>query len=179
MTENAEEPQPLPLYQPPAEPKPTTKLPTSTLLLGAGGLLLLLSAFMPWIKVLAFSLSGVDTDWGLIAIVAGVAAIIAAAGPRVFASEKAVAAVLSLTGILAVFAIIGAIYVGFAVRDSVAKEESSEASSPSNPYLGEEFEDALDEFAEAFKPTTGTGVYAAVIGGVVVLAGTVVAGRER
>jgi uncharacterized membrane protein YedE/YeeE len=164
---------------PPASPG---RLPTSTLLIGAGALLLLLGAFLPWVKVFAFGISGVDTDWGIVTLLIGVVALVAAFGAgRIFDPSKA-NIFLKVTAALGVVAVAIAVYVGFAIRDAVAEDETGTETSTSEEQdlgeLGEGFEDAFSDLADALKPTTGVGVYATLLGGALVAAGGILGSRR-
>lgn len=65
------------------------RLPTSTLLMGAGGVLLLISAILPWVTVFGIGISGVSAQWGVITLLAGLAVLVAAFGAgRIFDAAK-------------------------------------------------------------------------------------------
>lgn len=149
------------------------RLPTSTLLIAGGAVLILIGSFLPWVKIFAFGISGVDTDYGIITLLIGVIALVAAFGAgRVFDAGKTRAA-LVVTAVLGAVALACALYVGFAIRDSVAEDEggTDTAATEEESGLGEEFDDALEDFASALEPQTGVGVYTTALGGVLVLAG--------
>ena len=160
-----------------------SRLPTSTLLIGAGALLLVVGAFLPWVKVFAFGISGVDTDWGIFTLLIGVVALVAAFGAgRVFNASKS-GVLLKVTAALGVVAVAIAVYVGFAIRDSVAQDEAGAETSTSEEEdlgeFGEGFEDVFKDLADALKPTTGVGVYATLLGGALVAAGGLMGSRRE
>jgi hypothetical protein len=165
---------------PASTPAGAGRLPTSTLLLGAGALLLIVGAFLPWIKVFAFGISGVDTNYGIGTLLIGVVALVGAFGAgRIFNASKA-GIFLKVAAALGVVALALALYVGFAIRDSIAEDEAGtdDAAATEDSGLGAEFDDALEDLTEALKPTTGVGVYATALGGALVLAGGLMASRR-
>ena len=160
------------------QPSTSTRLPLSTLLLGVGGALLVLGALLPWVEVgSVLSISGVTANWGLVTIVAGAVALLVAFGVgRIFPSEQARPAAV-VAAVAGGASLLIALYVGFAIRDSVAESrtESGIAGVVVPGELGTEFQESLDELSasitEAFKASTGVGVYATALGGVLVCAG--------
>lgn len=165
----------------PTTPTGPSRLPTTTLLIAAGAVLILIGSFLPWITVFGFGISGVDTDYGIITLVIAAVALVAAFGAgRVFDVGKTRVAMI-VTAVLGAVALACALYVGFAIRESVAEDEggSEAAATDEESGLGEEFDDALEGFAESLAPKTGVGVYATALGGVLVLAGGVMAARKK
>lgn len=170
-------------------PAPTgpSRLPTSTVLLGAGGLLLILGAFLPWVTVGdLLGISGVSARYGIATLIVGLVALLAAFGAgRVFDMTKR-RPVLIASGVLGALATILALYVGFAIRDNVAEDKTGEETAAQNDSstneddsfaeLGAEFAESL---AAAFEIKTGVGVYATLIGGALVLAGGVTALKDE
>lgn len=153
----------------------SANFPAPVLLLGCGGVLLTIGALLPWVTVGSFlSISGVTARWGLLTLVAGLGAIAIAVQistgrlvPR--STDKALAIAGAVLGLLS-FAI--AIYVGFAIRDSIADDEGGADSSSSASTGNDEFDESMDELErsleELFKVGTGIGVYATALGGLAV-----------
>lgn len=155
------------------------RLPTSTLLLGAGGLLILIGAFLPWVTVFGFGISGVNTNYGIITILIGIAALIIAFGAGRLYNARLSGTLMKVAAGLGALACALALYVGFAIREDVAEDEGSgDTASSEEEDLGE-FGDALEGFAEALKPKTGVGVYTTLLGGALAVAGGVMASRGR
>ena len=65
----------------PMTPTGPSRLPTTTLLIAAGAVLILIGSFLPWITVFGFGISGVDTDYGIITLVIAAVALVAAFVP--------------------------------------------------------------------------------------------------
>lgn len=166
----------------PTTPTGPSRLPTTTLLIAAGAVLILIGSFLPWITVFGFGISGVNTDYGIITLVIAAVALVAAFGAgRVFDAGKTRAAMI-VTAVLGAVALACALYVGFAIRDSVAEDEGGSdaaATEEEDSGLGDEFDDALEGFAESLSPKTGVGVYTTALGGVLVLAGGLMAARKK
>lgn len=152
------------------------------LLVGCGGVLLIVGSLLPWVTIGSFlSISGVTARWGLVTLVAGLGAVAIAVQistgrliPR--APDKALAIASVVLGLLS-FAI--AIYVGFAMRESVAEDEAdSDSTSSSASTNTDEFDESMDEFERSleklFKVSTGIGVYATALGGLAVAGGAAV-----
>lgn len=166
------------------------RLPTSSLLLGAGGILLIIGALLPWVTIAeVFSISGVGSDYGIIALLGAAVALVAALGAgRVFSAgqTKPVAIAAIVLGVLSLAA---ALYVGFAIRDAVAEDEVDDGAvaqedeiSTGDAELDAELEASLEGFAAeleaAFTPTTGIGVYTTALGGLLVIAGGAMLARR-
>lgn len=172
-----------------ASEDPASRLPASTLLLGAGGLLLILGAFLPWVTIGAIgSISGVNSRYGLGTLLIGVMVLVATFGVgRIFSRDEA-KAVMIIAAAFGAASLVLALYVGFATRDSVAEGEvddagASEGADSSSDDLDAAFEDFGKEFeeslAEFVKVGTGVGVYATALGGALVAGGGYLASRRR
>lgn len=167
------------------QPASILRLPLSTLLLGAGGVLLVLGALLPWVTVGSIlSISGITARWGLLTIIAGVVVLLAASGAgRGFAARQAhsVALVAAVAGAASLLI---ALYVGFAIRDAVAesREGSQTVGVVAPSGLDPEFQRSFDELSasllEAFKASTGVGVYATALGGALACVGYALALRR-
>jgi hypothetical protein len=156
----------------------STNFPAPVLLLGCGGVLLTVGALLPWVTIgNLLSISGVTARWGLVTLAAGLGALAIAVQvgtgrlvPR--STDKALAIGGVVLGLLS-FAI--AIYVGFAIRDSIAEDESGSDPSSSASTGNDEIDESMSEFErsleELFKVGTGIGVYATALGGLAVAGG--------
>ncbi len=155
-----------------------TKLPTSALLLAAGGLLLVLGAFLPWVEAAqVFGVSGIGVRWGIATLLAGVFAAVAAFGSgRIFARAGRLPVMIAAV-VLGSASLLIALYVGLAIRGSVA-ETGAETASTGDPALDAELDEFSASLEEAFAPKTGIGVYSTALGGVLVLAGGVLSLRD-
>ncbi len=167
---------------------PPGRLPASTLALAVGGILLIIGAMLPWVTVGAlFSISGITAHYGLGTLLIGLVALVAAFGAgRVF-SPRAGKFVSAITSLLGLVALAVALLVAFGIRDAIAESESggnkSVATDTTNPITGDtELDNSLRELgesvAEAFKVSTGMGVYSTAAGGLLVLLGGVQAFRR-
>jgi hypothetical protein len=163
----------------PSVPYAATTLPATMLLLGAGGLALVFGAFLPWVTVASFfTISGFSVHWGIATLIAGCAVLVVALGRGTIYTPDQQQAVCIVAAVLGVGAIAVSLYVGFAIRDSVAEAKSSIPSSPAgtNPGVDIDFGDALAEF---FKIRTGSGVYVTALGGVMAAAGGILQLRTK
>ena len=169
------------------------RIPVPTLLLGAGGVALVIGSLLPWVTVGSiFSISGITSKYGIGTLLVGLFALLAAFGAgRVFVTT-ARRPVMIGTAVLGVAALGLAVYVGFAIRDSVAKSDSRSkatgtaaplpigTSDPSN--LDQSFQDAFkglqDKLASVFAVHTGFGVYVTALGGALVIGGAALSLRE-
>ncbi|MCW2738472.1 hypothetical protein [Nocardioides sp.] len=91
---------------------------------------------------------------------------------------------LAIAGVvLGLLSLAIAIYVGFAIRDSIAEDEGGSDSSSSESTGNDELDDSLDEFErsleELFKVGTGIGVYATALGGLAVAGGAAMKLRRK
>jgi hypothetical protein len=157
-------------YASPAAGPAGGALPATALIMGAGGLALVFGAFLPWVTVASiFTVNGVSVHWGIATLIAGLVVLVVALGRgRIYTADQEQPLSI-VAAVLGVGAIAVALYVGFAIRDSVAEDKSDVASGPSTgPDVDIDFGNA---FAELFKVRTGFGVYITAIGGVLAAAG--------
>lgn len=167
----------------PTTPTAPSRLPASTLLAGAGGLLVVLGAFLPWVTVgSVFSISGIDAKYGIATLIVGIILLIAAFGAgKVYDASKAKVAATVIT-VLGALALAVGLYAGFVIRDNIAEANADTSASSTTEGGGEldaAFEDFANEIAEAFKPGTGFGVYATALGGALALGGGLMAAKRR
>ena len=145
-------------------------------------IVLAIGSFTPWITISFLSVNGIDTWWGFVTLT-GALALGFRAVTRLWpgAIDQSIARHsrnVALAGLLASLAILG--YVGVRLTEA-SRQFSSEMDSGTTEVtedtsgLGEEFDDALNEFTEAlsdlFNPRLATGWYLSVagtIGGLVV-----------
>lgn len=163
------------------------QFPAEVLMLGLGGILMFVGAFLPWVSVASiFSVSGIDAQWGLVALFAGFAALGVSAqlgtGRLVRAELNRGLSILGV--ILGVVGLAAALYVGFAIRDTVAEDESGSTTTSEDESTGDaEFDASMEEFEESledlFAIKVGTGVYIAIAGGLLTSAGGAVAIRRH
>ena len=145
-------------------------------------IVLALGSVTPWITISFLSVSGIDTWWGFVtlagALALGFRSVTRLWPGAVDVSIASHARNIALVGLLASLAILG--YVGIRLTEA-SRQFSSEMDSGTTEVtedtsgLGEEFDDALNEFTDAlsdlFNPRLATGWYlcvVATIGGIVV-----------
>lgn len=176
-----------PTAMPAAAPLAPVRLPTSTLLMGGGAVALVLGAFLPWVTVASiFNLSGVSVRYGIGTLVAGLLVLVVAFGrDRVYDASKQRPLRIGAV-VLGVAALGVALYVGFAIRNSLAqdKEGGSASGFSADTTSGDpEFQKSVDDFgkqiANAFAPKTGFGVYVTALGGLLVVVGAAQALRAE
>ena len=148
----------------------------------------MLGAFLPWVTVgEIFGISGVSAQYGIATLVVGLLALVAAFGTGKIFDRSKRSLVVTAAAVLGAIAVAISIFVGFAIRDSVAKDETEQQTAQESTSTGdEELDQSLENFgadlaktfADAFKVSTGIGVYATLLGGALVVAGGFKARRE-
>lgn len=131
------------------------------------------------------SVSGVDGRWGLVSLAAGLVAVLIAiqvgTGRLIRRSPDTA---LAVTGVVVgLVSVAGALYVGFAIRDTVAEQETRSSSASEADTGSDELDASRNEFQtsleELFKVGTGVGVYVTTLGGLLVAAGGAMTFRRR
>lgn len=152
-------------------------------MLGLGGLALALGSFLPWVTIFAFNISGNNARYGFVALLGGVAALVV--GYQVFKgglfTKEHTNNLIVLTLVLAVLALAAALYVGFAVRDSVAAAKATGGASSvdvgGDTPFEREFEKSMREFertlTKAFGPRVGYGIWVTIVGALLSIAGSI------
>lgn len=167
--------------------------PRWALLLLGGGAAVVLGSFLPWVRILVFEISGVTARWGIVTLLAGAVALVAAyqawkGGLLKASTTKPLLIAAVVAGVLAVLVPAA---VALELKESVAESEvedesgeelSSGDSEIDDEFFDPEFEAEMEEFersmAEAFAVKLGFGLWLTLIGGVLMLAGAVDALRN-
>ncbi|MCW2674659.1 MAG: hypothetical protein JWP14_3248 [Frankiales bacterium] len=129
---------------------------------------LAVGAFLPWVTIFAFGLSGVDVKHGYTALAA--AALAGVLAWQLFRIEQGnsprrLRAVCYIAGSTALLALASAIYVGFVIRDNVAGDSGH--GSTLDPSEGLASFEA--ELQKAFTPHIGAGVWVTMAGAVLAI----------
>jgi hypothetical protein len=157
-------------------------------LLFAGSAAMVVGAFAPWVSVLFFSLSGMDIEYGIVTLIAGLACAAAAyqlwrGGLFVSVAERTVV-IIALVAALA--GIASPVYVAVRMSESVVSRVSSTPSlrfgststRPSGPF--DDGARALsDSLQRAFGPKIGIGIWLSIAGGAAAFAGAYGRSRKR
>ena len=146
----------------------TSRAPIGAILAIAGGALLVVGSFLPWVTLtqggVSESATGIDGSDGYVTVVAGLVAL--GAGIMMMRQTKRALAILAL-----VAGLVGGglgVYDALTVKDSIAAEVASQVG-----ISVEEARVALDQGIEAglFDISTGIGLYPVIGGGVVAVIG--------
>jgi hypothetical protein len=177
-------------YAPPPPAPARQALPLEALGLGLGAVLLVVSAFLPWISIFAFGVSGIDLRYGVVALVAGILSLVAAAeaatgsvvGPARRSLVHGVAVVAGLGSAIAALAVwtrlrqVLSDLDGFAgLGGELSFDES--APSPDDPFAAG-FGELGQQLADALAPQAAAGLWLALAAGLLVAGSAVVAIRR-
>jgi hypothetical protein len=175
----------------PAQALPA-RLPTPTLLLAAGAVLLVVGSLLPWVTIASiFSVNGVTAKYGIGTLIAGLVAFVAAFGAGRIFSNAARRPVMISTAVLGLLSLLLAVGVTVKLRETIAHSSGhstdtaalTSADPGTDPTLGGEFGQALTKatqsLTEALKPKTGFGVFVIGLGGILTLAGAAAELRKK
>ncbi|MDP9102055.1 MAG: hypothetical protein M3N21_07920, partial [Actinomycetota bacterium] len=173
-----------PGWRPPAAPgqvaglpgprsAPAGALPVPAILLGVGGLGLVVGALLPWISVLVVDVAGTSSivRWGWIALVGGLLALLAAIEEASGSFGPSARPTLRFG---AVIGGIGGIAAGLLVLSRLRSVAAgiSAAALPADPNT---LAGVGQQFLQALTPHAGAGLWVAMAGGAVAVAGGVMA----
>lgn len=168
--------------------------PRWALLLLGGGAALVLGAFLPWVRILVFEISGVTARWGIVTLLAGIVVLVAAyqAWKGGLLSARATRPLLIAAAIAGGIGVLVPAAVAVELKESVAESEVGEEDgisdddafgSEDEEFFDAEWEAEMEEFerslAEAFAVKLGFGLWLSLLGGGVALAGGIDALRSR
>ncbi|HUF34262.1 MAG TPA: hypothetical protein VMN58_13745 [Acidimicrobiales bacterium] len=172
-----------------------TGAPRWALLLLGGGAALVLGAFLPWVRILVFEISGVTARWGIVTLLGGIVVLVAAyqAWKGGLLSARATRPLLIAAAVAGGIGVLVPAAVAVELKESVAESEVSEddsleadggfTSAEDDEFFDEEWEAQMEEFersiAEAFAIKLGFGLWLSLLGGGVALAGAIDALRSR
>ncbi len=154
------------------------------LLLGGGGAVVL-GSFMPWLQVLVFAINGISAQWGIVTLVAGLVALVAAyqAWKGGLLRASATRPLLVAAAVAGGVAVLVPTLVAVNLKQSVARSELEEAPPVEGDPSFDEFFPDMEEFersfAEPFAVGIGFGLLLTALGGAATLAGAANALRNR
>lgn len=154
------------------------------LLLGGGGAVVL-GSFLPWLQVLVIAISGISAQWGIVTLVAGLVALVAAyqAWKGGLLQPSTTRPLLVAAAVAGVVAVLVPTLVAVNFKQSLARSELEEASpvegGPSVDEILPDMEEFESSLAEAFAVRIGFGLWLTALGGAATLAGAVDALRNR